>query len=391
MNLWSSGAVLVLLSLGLAPRIIQRPDAKGRDTPRNRFSVPASDYVPNPIRGFDVRVVPALLDSGDQGEVGERALDALDQDLAGVLNRLPETAHAFLRGVPIFLGVADPVTPCACYHVSAGWLKNAGFDPAKVKAVEISSANTYLEWRKAQPSMLMHELSHAYHDQVLGKPHAALAGALTAARDSGHFDRVVRFMGNVDRHYGLTSVDEYFAETTEALFGVNDFYPFVRGELMAIDPGGAKLVAELWKAPPPRMSQETSQLETAAKDEIARLHRFFVEWFNGAIPASDESFAALEMALDEDFMMITPGGQIVRREALLTSLRAAHGGREVAIRTRPLSVKVLDGVRILAIYEELTLEGGVSKVLISTVLFERDPSAPGGLRWAHLHETLVKD
>lgn len=364
------------------------PDPPTRQIPPNRFSVLAKDYVAQPLRGFDVRVVPDLLAEGAQAAVGARALDALDRDLGDVLDRLPEPAHAFLRSVPIFLGVADPASVCACYHVSPEWLRGHGFDPAKAKAVEIGSAATYLEWRTAQPSMVMHELSHAYHDQVLGKPHEGLSKALQQARTSGRFDRVVRFMGNVDSHYALTNADEYFAETTEALFGVNDFYPFVRGELMAADPEGAALVAQLWKTPPPRMLTTMTDLETQAENEITRLHRFFTDWFNGRIPETDESFAALEEALAPGFMMIRPTGATLERTELVTMLRGAYSQSKVEIKTRLLRSQVLDGVRILCTYEEESTGGGVTKTLVSSVLFERDPKAPGGLRWTYVHETL---
>ncbi|QDV06394.1 hypothetical protein Poly30_19030 [Planctomycetes bacterium Poly30] len=382
MSGWTFTWCVLLATFGMRP---ERPQSN--DEPLNRFSVPAKEYMAHPIRGFDVRIVAALTEGGDQAETGQRALDAIDRDLGDLLDQLPESAHAFLRSVPIYVGVADPVAPCACYHVSPEWLRRNGFDPAKAKAVEIASALTFLSWRGAQPSMLMHELSHAYHDQVLGKPHAGLTEALRRARASGRFDRVVRFMGNVDGHYALTNEDEYFAETTEALFGVNDFYPFVRGELMAVDPEGAALVTELWKAEPQRMQDDLSMLERKTKAEIARLHRFFVDWFNGTAPATDEAFMALEKALAPGFQMITPRGDVLDRKQLIDRLRRAHGQREVSIETKPLTVKILDGVRVLATYEEHSTEAGATRVIVSTVLFERDPNAPGGLSWVHVHET----
>ena len=38
-----------------------------------------------------------------------------------------------------------------------------------------------------------------------------------------------------EKAYALTSATEYFAESTEAFFGTNDFYPFVRPELKEHD------------------------------------------------------------------------------------------------------------------------------------------------------------
>jgi dipeptidyl-peptidase-4 len=43
-------------------------------------------------------------------------------------------------------------------------------------------------------------------------------------------------------------VPEYFAETTEAFFSRNDFFPFTRDELRRHDPAMHDLLARLWGA-----------------------------------------------------------------------------------------------------------------------------------------------
>ncbi len=58
--------------------------------------------------------------------------------------------------------------------------------------------------------------------------------------------------------------------------------------------------------------------------EIIQLHQFFQDWFNGDISADDTAFDRLETALAPDFKIITPDGQIVRREALLQRLQQMH-------------------------------------------------------------------
>ncbi|MEL6429861.1 MAG: hypothetical protein AAFU73_22075 [Planctomycetota bacterium] len=208
----------------------------------------ARDYAARALRGFDVRVDRALLvDEGPDAALGLRALDALERDLASVAERVPPAALPRLRAVPIFLSRADVVTACACYHPSAEWLEAHGFDPAKARAVELASAERYLEWRIEQPSMVLHELAHALEHRHLGAESARIDAALERMAESGTYDEVLRASGRRDRHYALTNRAEYFAETSEALFGTNDFWPFVRAELREADPDGAALVEELWR------------------------------------------------------------------------------------------------------------------------------------------------
>ena len=49
-----------------------------------------------------------------------------------------------------------------------------------------------------------------------------------------------------ERHYGMTNPMEYWAESTEAFFSRNDFYPFNREELHRHDPEMETVLAHLW-------------------------------------------------------------------------------------------------------------------------------------------------
>ena len=46
--------------------------------------------------------------------------------------------------------------------------------------------------------------------------------------------------------YALTNPMEYFAETTEALFTRNDFFPFTKEELEKHDPEMFELLNKVW-------------------------------------------------------------------------------------------------------------------------------------------------
>jgi hypothetical protein len=70
-----------------------------------------------------------------------------------------------------------------------------------------------------------------------------------AARDSGGYDKVKRFTGRKiveDEAYAMSNEKEYFAESTEAYFGKNDFFPFDRAELKSHDSAMHDLLEELW-------------------------------------------------------------------------------------------------------------------------------------------------
>ena len=77
------------------------------------------------------------------------------------------------------------------------------------------------------PVVILHELAHAFHDQVLGFDNAELVGLYRDAKAGGSYDKVERFRGpgrgtSVERAYAMTTPQEYFAEGTEAYFLRND-------------------------------------------------------------------------------------------------------------------------------------------------------------------------
>ncbi len=68
------------------------------------------------------------------------------------------------------------------------------------------------------PAVILHELAHEYHDQVLGFDHDEIGEAYREAKDKGMYEELVLYNGRNVRHYGSASEKEYFAEGTEAFF-----------------------------------------------------------------------------------------------------------------------------------------------------------------------------
>ena len=208
---------------------------------------PTEAYAVSDVRGWTVRVSPALLASP---ELCRQVLELLDHQLYQITSVIPQPALDRLRAIEIWAETEMPKTACMCYHVSKGWLVPNGYNPDKERTVEIGNAVAFLRWTKHQPWMVLHELAHGYHDQVFGYRHAGIEAAWKRMVDAGSYDEVGHISGNPRRHYALTNPMEYFAETTEALYGTNDFHPYVRSELEAIDPDGFALVRGLWEMDP---------------------------------------------------------------------------------------------------------------------------------------------
>ncbi len=96
------------------------------------------------------------------------------------------------------------------------------------------------------PAVILHELAHAYHHQVLGFDEPRIRAAYENAMKAGIYDEVLLYTGKKVRAYAANNPMEYFAEGTEAYFYRNDFYPFVRAELKEHDPVLHNLLEEIW-------------------------------------------------------------------------------------------------------------------------------------------------
>jgi len=99
---------------------------------------------------------------------------------------------------------------------------------------------------------VIHELSHAFHDRVLGFDNPRIRKVYEQAVKGGKYEKVLHISGRTQRHYALKDHKEYFAEATEAFFGTNDFYPFVRAELKEHDPTLYAILEDVWGKAPER-------------------------------------------------------------------------------------------------------------------------------------------
>ena len=211
------------------------------DDPR----VAVTGYASRNIAGWPVRVSEVLVEQNPQKT--KRALQLLVAQLQKVQDVLPTEALARVQTVPIWLSPQyEDAGPKGEYHPGAGWLKDHGRIPELLKGVEFTNITIFEREVERMPMMVLHELAHAYHDQVLGFDHAEVQAAYDRAKEGGTYDAVLRSNGNTEQAYAMSTPMEYFAETSEAFFGINDFYPFNRSELQKHDPDMDSLLEKLW-------------------------------------------------------------------------------------------------------------------------------------------------
>jgi hypothetical protein len=202
------------------------------------------------IEGWTVSVDPRLLEPNPKNQC---AMDALANHLQRINYIMPPETLKRMHGMQIWVEVDNPALAKLNmehmqYHPDRNWLIDNGLDPRLEKHVHIPKASNMLNphmWAK-HPYVVLHELSHAYHDRLFGYDDPRILKCYNNAMEKGLYKKVLLYTGENVPHYAATNQMEYFAEATEAYFGVNDFYPFVRAELKEYDPDCYALMENIW-------------------------------------------------------------------------------------------------------------------------------------------------
>jgi hypothetical protein len=202
------------------------------------------------LEGWQVLVDDRLL-AAPQEELGSRTLRFLEAKLVEIKIVVPADKVKELQKVKLVLDLNHGKLISMQYHPSADWLKANGYSPDLEKCVHLPRAADVVTIRnvREQPWVILHELSHAYHDQVLGFDEPRIRELYDHYKASGHGEQTLLYNGKKVKHYALTDHKEFFAEMTEAYFGSNDFFPFNRAELQEAEPEIYKVLKQIWETP----------------------------------------------------------------------------------------------------------------------------------------------
>ncbi len=217
-------------------------------------------YTVKTVEGYSVHVADDLL--AEHKELADEALRLLESHLYNVNRVVPAGALAELRKVQIWLHYKGK---CGAYHPSRKWLEGHGWNPEMARSVDLGNAKNFIRSSGHQPFLLLHELAHAYHHQVLGYGDSEVREAHKRAVAGKKYERVLIWNGSKGRAYAITNPMEYFAETSEAFFGTNDVFPFVRAELKEHDPEMFKLLKKLWAGPPKKTGSPKTEARAKSK------------------------------------------------------------------------------------------------------------------------------
>jgi Mlc titration factor MtfA (ptsG expression regulator) len=207
------------------------------------------------IAGWTVHVHPDLLKTN--ADATAKALELLQLQLEEIKRLVPEMALAEIKRVPLWISPEYPKTgPTAEYHPGSGWLIEHKRNPEMTKGVEFTNVRIFEAETRRMPNFVLHELAHAYHDRMLtgGFGNEKIKQVFNRAKADGRYENIERQDSEgkktKTRAYAMTNPMEYFAESTEAFFGRNDFFPYDKTELKQHDPEMFALLTELWNLIP---------------------------------------------------------------------------------------------------------------------------------------------
>lgn len=198
------------------------------------------------IEGWTIYIQKELYAKKD---LREEVVALLRTELWEIRTRLPAPTVKRLQEVEMRFHLDRPECPGGVYHPSADWLTGHDLPANWAEGIEFGVAANFLSWSRNQPDMVLHELSHAWHHQVLGYDQADILKAFEKVQASKALEDILYITGGNQKAYALTNPMEFFAEMSEAWWGVNDMYPLVRGEVLRDFPAVAELMPQLWVMP----------------------------------------------------------------------------------------------------------------------------------------------
>lgn len=269
--------IAVLLVAALAPAS-NAQQSKPKKTPFDEVI----GYKVHTLAGFTVIVSDDVLQA-DVSSYKRKPLDCLELELKNIVGLVNDRTANALRRVPIWAEWDNRFAPSTgraglVYAVYYGGpqasLLTRDIHPLKSKCVVLMLTKrlteSYQEKERPETLVLLHELAHAVHDQLLGMQNADIKAAYQQAMARKLYDKSL---------YIATNEAEFFAEASCAFLDRIDYFPKNRAALKDHDPETYKLMNSVWgKAALTTEANLSKRPADGSEDFGLDIHRDKVKW-----------------------------------------------------------------------------------------------------------------
>ena len=218
-----------------APKTSKTPKATAKGKAGNE---PVEGYKKQTIEGFTVLVNDEVFAEGTE-KYARKPLDVLALELGMVAKLLTPKAVETLRRLTIWVEWDEKVSltngregfaTAVYYGGSQASVWKDGLHPLKAGNITVLSLKSLTEEHQPKTDsgrcVLLHEMAHAVHYQLLGQESPALKAAYQQAMQRHLYEK---------ERYLCTNEVEFFAEATCAYFNQLDYFPRTRDDLRSHD------------------------------------------------------------------------------------------------------------------------------------------------------------
>lgn len=281
-------ALLAFLALfGLAA---PAPAQSKKEAAKSKAKPAQPAYKKATIHGFTLMINPEVYKHNDDPRWRRKPIEVLELELGTIVRRLPERYVKALRRIVLWVEWEDTDDPdlkegvVAKYYGVMGnlalWSLGKNKHPGKANSVEVINMKSLT--REHQPGVklercvLLHELAHAVHFQLLGANNGVIKATYQQAMKRGLYDEAKDVYGRTRKPpYAARNEKEYFAELSCAYLDKLHYFPFTADELKEHDPQGYKLMEKIWGTRKQLDAAIKAQAEKAAAAAVAAAERLY--------------------------------------------------------------------------------------------------------------------
>lgn len=210
-------------------------------------TTPLPEFVRKELNGFTVNIERDLFSRYDSIDVW---LKFLENHTARLWDAIPYDKIYQVMDYPIWIDENKTIDK-TIFYVDNSFPEVTDLNQPKIKCVQINNFEDFIEKSTSNsPGLLLHHIAILYVNNIIPENKSLIEDSFLSAINNGLYNKLP--YTDID---GITSLrtppasygpEEYFAELTEAWFGLNDYYPYTWEDIKEYDPTGFSTLEEIW-------------------------------------------------------------------------------------------------------------------------------------------------